>query len=380
MAGTNGKGSTVTFLEKILIAAGYSVGTYTSPHLLKFNERIRINNNAVSDSVLTLSFSEVEAARGEKNRLTYFEFTTLAALNIFSSDAHRLDVILLEVGLGGRLDATNITDPDMSIITTIDLDHQDWLGADRESIAREKAGIMRQEIPIVYGDTEIPEAIKNKAKELQAPLFEYGKEFSISSNPAGWNWNYAGKTRSGLPFPSLLGQHQLKNAATALMALELLNKTLPVSQQDIKSGILAAKLVGRFQIVGQSPQIIFDIAHNPQATRSLASTLLMHNWTGRTLAVTGLLRDKDIEQTLLPMISVVDEWFLADLTGEYQSRGSNTEPLVAVLKSNNNHVQVTPCNSPIAAYEAAIECAQEKDRIIVFGSFSTVGGILGRIQ
>lgn len=380
VAGTNGKGSTVAFLENILLAAGYAVGAYTSPHLLEFNERIRINNIHATDAALVQTFEAIEKARGDEIKLTYFEFTTLAALLFFSNYESNLDIILLEVGLGGRLDATNIIDNDISIITTIDIDHQDWLGTDRESIAREKAGIMRQQTPIVYGDTAIPQAIKSQAKKLHAPLYEYDKNFSISNNPPGWNWTGEGKTRSGLPFPALLGQHQLRNAATALMALELLTSKLPVSQQAIKSGILATKLAGRFQVMAQSPQIIFDVAHNPQATKSLADTLLQYKSSGRTLAVAGLLRDKDIEQVLLPMESVVDEWFLADLTEEHHSRGSDVAPLVTALKSINNDVRLTACQSAMAAYNSALGIAQPDDRIIVFGSFSTVGGILEGIE
>jgi dihydrofolate synthase/folylpolyglutamate synthase len=379
VAGTNGKGSTVAFLESILLTAGYSVGAYTSPHLLMFNERIRINNKQVSDLELVQVFSEIEKARAEEV-LTYFEFTTLAALVLFSENKNKLDVILLEVGLGGRLDATNIIDPDLSIITTVDIDHQAWLGADKESIAREKAGIMRSEVPVIYGDTKIPAVIKDLSLKLNAPLYVYAENYSVSSNPVGWNWTAAGNVRSGLPFPALLGEQQLKNAATALMALELLKQKLPVSQQAIKSGLLAAKIAGRFQVIGQRPQIIFDVAHNPQATSALAETLLQHSWSGRTLAVAGLLRDKDIDQTLLPMQPVVDEWFLADLTGESNSRGSTATALRDALILINNNVRTTTWGSPMAAYNAVLENTQADDRIIVFGSFSTVGGILASIQ
>jgi len=222
--------------------------------------------------------------------------------------------------------------------------------------------------------------IKDLSLKLNAPLYVYAENYSVSSNPVGWNWTAAGNIRSGLPFPALLGRQQLKNAATALMALELLKQKLPVSQQAIKSGLLAAKIAGRFQVIGQRPQIIFDVAHNPQATSALAETLLQHSWSGRTLAVAGLLRDKDIDQTLLPMQSVVDAWFLADLTGESNSRGSTATALRDALILINNNIHTTTWGSPMAAYNAVLENAQADDRIIVFGSFSTVGGILASIQ
>lgn len=325
------------------------------------------------------AFKKIEKARGTQ-QLTYFEFTTLAALEIFSEKENNLDIALLEVGLGGRLDATNIVDPDISVITTIDLDHQAWLGTDRESIAYEKAGIMRRQKPVIYGDTNMPETIKSRAEEISAPLFEYNKNYFVTEHEAGWKWSASGKTRPGLPFPVIAGQHQIKNAATAIMVLELLQPVLPVSQQAIKSGILATKLPGRFQVLSNNPTVIIDVAHNPQATQALAATLQRYNWPGKTIAVAGLLQDKDIEQTLRPLVPITDNWYLADLSEVHQSRGAGTGLLETTLKSINDEAMITASLSPMAAYDAALEKAQPGDRVIVFGSFSTVGGILEKIQ
>ena len=207
IAGTNGKGSTVSFLEKILLSAGYTVGAYTSPHLINFNERIRINHKNATDDALIRAFEKVEQARGHDTTLTYFEFTTLAAFVLFFDNEKEtdLDVVLLEVGMGGRLDATNILDPDISIITTVDIDHVDWLGADRESIAREKAGIMRQQVPVVYGDLNMPKAIKDLADKMQCPVYACESEYTYSHHDTGWHWAGGGKTRSGLAYPVLQG-------------------------------------------------------------------------------------------------------------------------------------------------------------------------------
>ncbi len=382
VAGTNGKGSTVTFLESILLSAGYTVGAYTSPHLINFNERIRINNKNATDDALIQAFKKVEQARGDDITLTYFEFTTLAAFILFFENEKEtdLDVVLLEVGLGGRLDATNILDPDISIITTVDIDHVDWLGADRESIAREKAGILRQQVPMIYGDVNMPKAIKDLAEKMQCPTYTYENEYVYSHHESGWNWVGDGKTRSGLPYPVLQGEHQLKNAATGLMALALLHLKLPVSQQAVKSGLLAANLAGRFQVLSDHPQIIFDVAHNQQAIKQLAGTAIKHKRPGRTLAVVGMLSNKNIEQSLSPMKEIVDEWFLADLTGDDPARGSTAQSLMAILSNMVKEKPLSAYESPLSAYSAAREKVKSGDRIIVFGSFLTVGGILAGIQ
>lgn len=379
VAGTNGKGSTIAFMESILLAAGYNVGTYTSPHLIDFSERIKTGNKQADDAELILAFSAVEHAR-KNEKLTYFEFTTLAAFYIFANSQPALDIIIVEVGLGGRLDATNILDPDIAIITSIDLDHQAWLGSDRESIAREKAGIMRKQKPVVYGDINMPKVIGSQAKKLSAPIYEFARDFKINSSRTGWNWVCSERTRSGLPLPVMRGQHQLKNAATALMALELLQPVLPVSEQDIISGILATTVPGRYQTIAILPQIILDVAHNPQASKLLADTLSQDKAAGRTLVVVGILLDKDIREILRPMVPVTDYWLLVDLTGENQSRGAGASLLESALRSIAADTRLDTFSSPIAAYEAAVKIAHPTDRIVVFGSFSTVGGILGRIQ
>ncbi len=295
VAGTNGKGSSVAFLEAILKAGGYRVGCYTSPHMLRYNERIRLNGAEVSDERLCLAFEEVDRARAD-TPLTYFEFGALAALVIFASEP--LDVVVLEVGLGGRLDAVNIIDADVALITTIDIDHSDWLGETREEIGREKAGIMRPSRPVVFAGANPPLSVLRQAEHLSVPFLRNGADFSYQGDQQGWSWHGVHRRRHALPYPRLRGSHQLSNAAAVLAVLECLEQTLPLDQQAVRNGVREAALPGRFQVVDGAPVTILDVAHNPEAVGVLQRNLEETPCSGRTLAVFSMLEDKDIGEVV----------------------------------------------------------------------------------
>jgi dihydrofolate synthase/folylpolyglutamate synthase len=367
VAGTNGKGSSVAMLDAIYRAAGYQVGKYTSPHLFHYNERISIDGQAVEDEVICHAFERIEQARGNTS-LTYFEFGTLAAIDIFLQ--HELDVIILEVGLGGRLDAVNILDADIGLITAISLDHTQWLGDDINAIAREKAGIMRANKPVVSSANNAIAVLKQCAEDVAAKLYqsETDYRFSKQDNDA-WSWQYRGQQRTALPMPALFGEHQLKNAAGVLMVIELMAQQLPVSQQAIREGLMTVKLAGRFQLFPGEPTCIFDVAHNPDAVRQLAQQLQQYPCQGRTLAVLGMLADKDSKAALEEIFNNIDEWFIAPVL---TPRSESAENLSGVLGSYNASVSVTSCPSIRDAIEKARKKANPGDRIVVFGSFYTV--------
>lgn len=368
IAGTNGKGSTVALLAAILGAAGYRVGTYTSPHLLRFNERIQINGVPVGDATLCAAFERVEAARGGTS-LTYFEFTTLAALCVLHDTP--LDVALLEVGLGGRLDAVNCVDPDLAMITALDVDHVSWLGGDRETIAREKAGIFRAGIEAVCADPEPPASLLDEARIRGTTLHILGRDFQHAIDAYGWRWSTAGRERHGLPPPSLKGRCQFDNAAAVLMALECLADRLPVGQGAIRRGLVEVELPGRFQVVPGPVTYILDVAHNPQAARMLAATLQVHPCTGRTLAVVGMLADKAVDETLAALVPVIDQWITATLEPPRGLAGEGlAEALQRIGAAADIHVDVA------AALGAAEAAATDGDRVVVFGSFMTVAAAL----
>ena len=302
ISGTNGKGSCVAILEAILMAAGYRVGAYTSPHLFQFNERIKINGVAIDDTNLCLSLAKVAQAQDDIP-LTYFEFTTLAALQIFQHA--KLDVLILEVGLGGRLDAVNIIAADVAVITAVDIDHIEWLGHDRESIGREKAGIFRQGKVAICGDEQVPVSVIETAINLGTSLYQLNKDFFYQETATDWNWEGAETKFEQLPKPRL----KLQNAATALMVLAQLQQRLPVDEVAIRQGLLKAALIGRFQCFFQDRiEYIFDVAHNPHAARWLAEQLQTRPCQGRTLAVVGMLADKDINATLAAVAPQIDVW------------------------------------------------------------------------
>ena len=368
VAGTNGKGSVVAFLEAILGAAGYRVGAYTSPHLLDFNERIRVDGVPADDAALVDAFARVEAARGV-TPLTYFEYATLAALVHFAT--RPLDVGVLEVGLGGRLDAVNVIDADVAVLTAIDLDHAAWLGPDRESIGREKAGILRPGRPAVCVDAEPPASVVEAAARLGAPLRLPGRDYSFAVDAHGWRWSTAGRMRTTLPRPALFGPHQYANAAGALMALHELDAELPVGQGAVRRGLLEARLRGRFEVVPGPVERILDVAHNPHGARALARALAARPCEGRTLAVAGMLADKEIEATLGALADAVAAWHVAPLD---VPRGSDAGRLATALRALGATASVHA--DVAAAQRAALAAATPGDRVVVFGSFHTVAAAL----
>ncbi|MBZ3798738.1 bifunctional tetrahydrofolate synthase/dihydrofolate synthase [Leclercia adecarboxylata] len=358
VAGTNGKGTTCRTLESMLMAAGYKVGVYSSPHLVRYTERVRVQNAELAESAHTAAFAEIEAARGDIS-LTYFEYGTLSALWLFKQA--QLDVVILEVGLGGRLDATNIVDPDVAVVTSIALDHTDWLGPDRESIGREKAGIFRAGKPAIVGEPDMPHTIADVAQEKGALLQRRDVDWRYSVTESGWRFEDAKGALEYLPLP----QVPQPNAATALAALRA--SGLTVNEQAIRDGIQQAILAGRFQIVSESPRLILDVAHNPHAAAYLAGRLKSLPKTGRVLAVIGMLHDKDIGGTLACMESVVDSWYCAPLEGP---RGATAEQLMQHLGQGQTFASVE------LAWRAAMADARPEDTVLVCGSFHTVAHVM----
>ncbi len=373
VSGTNGKGSTVAMAETILRQAGYKVGAYTSPHLVRYNERVRIEGRIVSDAELCTAFEHIESVRGDIP-LTYFEFGTLAAFDIFHSV--KIDIAVFEVGMGGRLDAVNAIDADVAIISSVDIDHTSWLGTTREAIGREKAGIFRQGRPAICSDPQPPAIVADEAHRVGATLLQVNRDFSIERHAGGWTWRSGKHLRSGLPHPALRGDYQLFNAAGVLMALETLGGLFPVSQAHIRAGLLSAVIPGRFHVLPGLPLRVFDVAHNPQAARSLAATLKQQQTLGRTLAVLGILRDKDVAGVISALSPIVDRWYAATLD---IPRGASAAELIEILSAAGVSA-VQGFDDVHQAYEAAIRDATEADRIVVFGSFHTVGDILAAIK
>jgi dihydrofolate synthase/folylpolyglutamate synthase len=381
VGGTNGKGSTCAMLERILLAAGYRVGLYTSPHLLHYNERVRLDGIAADDASLCAAFARVEQARGDA-ALTYFEFGTLAAWEVFA--AAKPDVIILEVGLGGRLDATNIYEPACAIVTGVDLDHMDFLGADREAIGREKAGIFRSGISAICGDPRPPESLTAHAAAIGAKLQLMARDFGYLRQEQQWlYWAGAGSgtgtgvRRGGLAFPSLRGEQQLSNAACALAALDALHAELPVAMKDIRQGLITVELAGRFQVLPGRPAVVLDVAHNPQAARVLEANLGDMSFHRNTFAVFGMLADKDIDGVIDALGERVTHWLPCTLEGH---RAASADFLAGRLRAKGMAV-MNVFASPAEALARALENAGEDDRILVFGSFLTVAAamqMLGR--
>ena len=387
VGGTNGKGSTCAYLENIVARAGYRVGCYTSPHLFAYNERVRINGQPASDAALCNAFSRVESARRQAGdiRLTYFEFGTLAAWEVFA--AAGVEAIILEVGLGGRLDAVNVYEPDISIVTTVALDHTDWLGPDRESIGFEKAGIYRAGKPAFCADPQPPQSLLEHAAKIGADLRLIGRDFGFeralgegNENRLQWRWWCRSKGRiikRSLAYPGLRGPTQLFNASVALAALEALADKLPVTMQAIRPGLIETELAGRFQVVPGKPAIVLDVGHNPQAIRVLADNLASMGFFDRTHAVLGMLNDKDIEGALLPLKGKVDFWHVATLEGV---RGTTAETLAAIIQRAQLGGEIVCHSSPAVAMQVAKGRAAESDRIVVFGSFYTVAGAVQSLR
>ncbi len=370
VAGTNGKGSSVAMLEAIYLAAGYRVGSYTSPHLLHYNERICLNGEPVSDVLLCNAFERIDQGRGDTS-LTYFEFGTLAAIEIFA--AKPLDVVIMEVGLGGRLDATNVLDANVALITPVDLDHADWLGSDRELIGREKAGIMRAGRPAVCGDLNPPASLQQVADELGAQLYQSGRDFSFLEQPGQWRWRCGERVRDALPDPALRGAFQKANAAAVLMVTELLAERLPLSQSHIREGLANVTVPGRFQVLPGDVPLILDVAHNPQAARALAANLSAWPMPGKVYAVAAMMMDKDISEIMSVMAEVVDHWCLTSVD---LPRAATAGQLAATLAETVPEAQYEICRSVDDALWALAAIIQPNDRVVVFGSFYTVAAVM----
>ena len=372
VGGTNGKGSTCAFLESILLAAGYKVACHTSPHLLRFNERARMNGADVSDADLLKAFERVEQARcrlSDPPTLTYFEFTTLAIMDIFANAS--VDAVILEVGMGGRLDAVNIVDANCAIVTSIDLDHMAYLGNTREAIAFEKAGIFRTKAIAICADPMPPTSLINHANAIGADLWLMGKDYSFTGDQQQWGWTGRGKRFSGLGYPALRGANQLLNASAVIAALIALHDRLPVSAQDIRNGLALVELPGRFQVLPGRPTVVLDVAHNPHAAATLAESIEAMAYHPYTYAVFGAMADKDIDGVLKPLLNTVDYWYCTDLP---TSRAASASDLAKRLRAFNKEALVFM--DPGAAYQAALDKAGEGDRILVFGSFYTVSGVM----
>jgi len=374
VAGTNGKGSTCAMLEAILLAAGYRVGLYTSPHLIRYNERVRINGVAVDDARLCAAFEAVESARierAEATALTYFEFGTLAACVIFASEP--LDVLILEVGLGGRLDAVNAFDAECAVLTNVALDHMDYLGDTREEIGAEKAGIFRPMKPAICADPRPPRSVLDHARAIGADLQLIGRDFGYQKEAGQWLFWGRGGRRGGLAYPALRGAGQVANAAATLAALDALRAARPVSMQDIRSGLARAELPGRFQVLPGRPTVVLDVAHNPHATAALAENLSEMGYFPETYAVFGMLRDKDIAGVCRALKGRISAWFVCNLDGP---RGASSQVLAEAITAAGAGGDVLHFASPAAAFAAAIGRASEDDRILVFGSFYTVAEVM----
>ena len=371
VAGTNGKGSSVAFAEAILQAAGYRTGCYTSPHLVRYNERIRVDQAPVADAPICEAFERVDRARGDV-RLTYFEFGTLAALLIFADAG--LDAAVLEVGLGGRLDAVNLIDPDVALITGIGLDHQDWLGNDLESIGAEKAGIMRSARPCVFAGREMPNSIRNRANAIGAQLLVAGEDYRVERRQDGWDLLGAGTVRRSLPLPGMRGSVQVDNAAGVLVALDCLSGQLPLDQGAVRAGLLSARVGGRFEVRPGRPTWVLDVAHNPQAAAVLSGMLGDFFTPGRRIAVCGMLADKDAAGVAAALAGRFDAWYLVDLSAE--PRGQSATRLAESIRPVAGAVPLHVASTIDQTLGAVAAQSGPDDLVVVFGSFLTVGGAM----
>jgi dihydrofolate synthase / folylpolyglutamate synthase len=370
VGGTNGKGSTCAMLEAILLAAGYKVGLYTSPHLLAYNERVRVNGSPADDARLCEAFARVEAARDDVS-LTYFEFGTLAAWVIFAELP--LDVLILEVGLGGRLDAVNAFDADCAVITSVATDHTDYLGETREAIGAEKAGIFRTGRPAVIGDPEPPASLIEHARAIGADLQCLGRDFGYVAEQAQWTFWSRRARRAGLPHPALRGACQLHNASACLATLDALADRLPVGMNEVRRGLTTVAWPARFQVLPGRPAVVLDVAHNPEAAAALAQSLGDMEGYARTHAVVGMLRDKDIAGVCRVLKGQINAWYPASLGG---ARGADAETLAGAIRSVDAGAEIMSFDTPHLAFAAACRRAGENDRIVVFGSFYTVADVM----
>jgi len=375
VGGTNGKGSTCAMLEAIGLTAGYRVGLFSKPHLVRFEERCRIGGENASAEVLLPHFEAVEAARGDIT-LTYFEFTFLAIARLLAASA--LDLAILEVGLGGRFDAVNVFDADCAVLTSIDLDHAEFLGNDRETIGREKAGILRRGRPAVVSDPLPPKSVVDEARAVGADLYRSGVDFRFSGDRQQWSWEGRSTRFSGLAYPALRGANQLLNAAGVLAAFEALRQRLPLSAQAIRAGFARVELPGRFQVVPGQPILVLDVAHNPHSIAALAQNLDQMGFFPSTRAVFGAMRDKALAEILQRIAPLVDAWHFTDLPTPRAARAEELAAILATVPGRRADATVHAHASPGAALAAARAAADPVDRIVVFGSFYTVGGVLAQ--
>ena len=383
VAGTNGKGSTCAMLDSVLRCSGYAVGLYTSPHLLRYHERVRIRGREATDAELLSAFNAVEDARlattgseGTPMPLTYFEFGTLAALWLFARA--ELDALVLEVGLGGRLDAVNVVDATVAVLTSVAIDHTEYLGPTREEIGREKAGIFRGGRVAICADPEPPASVVAHASEVGAKLLRIGRDYGFVNEETQWKYWGPGGERYGLPFPALRGAYQLANAATVLAAVDVLRDDLPVRGGALREGLLTVHLPGRFQVLPGRPTIVLDVAHNPHAAGVLADELGAMGYHPQTIAVFGMFADKDMAGVAAAMQRRVDRWHIAPLPGP---RGASADAMRDALLAAGVAASAVRIFPDIAsAYAAATETAGETDRIAVFGSFLTVAAVLATTQ
>lgn len=367
VAGTNGKGSCVAYAEAILLAAGYRTGAYSSPHLLRYNERVRLSGVEVDDASLLQAFDAVDSARGDTT-LSYFEFGTLAAFWLFRDSA--VDVQILEVGLGGRLDAVNLVDPDVAVISSIGIDHADWLGSDVESIGREKAGIFRPDRPAVFASESMPASVIDHARHLGTPLHVAGRDYTWSVNGDGsWRWQSDDHILDPLPRPAIPGAVQYANAAGVLAALSALSERLVVSRHAIRSGLAAATVAGRMQRLPGAVDWLLDVAHNADSAQALADVLANEPVEGRRYGVVALLRRKDREAVLAPLKKAMDGWYLLRLEDE------NAWP-PAALECILGHDAVLGQGSATELLALIGRDTRPGDQLVVFGSFRTVEDIL----
>ena len=378
VAGTNGKGSTCAMLEAIALQAGYRVGVHTSPHLVHFEERCRIGGQAVAGDALLPHFAAVERARGDL-ALTFFEFTLLAIVRLLAAET--LDLVVLEIGLGGRFDAVNAFDADCAVITSIDIDHTEYLGSTREAIGFEKAGIMRAGQPVVVSDPLPPQSVVGHAGAIGAELWLSGRDFRFSGDRQQWNWAGRERRYNGMAYPALRGANQLLNAAGVLAVFEALRERLPVTAQAVRGGLARVELPGRFQIVPGRPTLVLDVAHNPHAVATLVQNLDQMAFHPRTHAVFGAMRDKDLAAMLCRVAPLVDHWHFTDLPTPRAASAKALHDLHAELTRSERcrgPGQVTSAcqDNPAMALRRVLESADPADRILVFGSFFTVGGVL----
>ena len=369
VGGTNGKGSVCALLESILYAAGYRVGCYTSPHLLHYNERVRVAKQQVSDAELCASFDAIEQVRGDIS-LTYFEFGTLAAMQCFI--AHKVEVAILEVGLGGRLDAVNVFDNDCAVVTSVDIDHVDYLGDTREKIAFEKAGIFRPNRVAICADSNVPETLRVHARDIGAELWCIGNDFGCTPHQGQWDYRSRVGARNALPHPALRGAFQLNNASAVLAVLDVMQERLPVSMAAVRRGLTEVALAGRFQFVPGKPKLILDVAHNPHAARSLAQNLA-NLPPAKTFAVFAMLKDKDMRGVAELMDPHIDVWLVSGIDA---IRGASGEELAQVLQDVAVRGEVLRLASVADALRFAYKEAGENDRIAAFGSFYTVAAVM----